>query len=172
MQTRLPAPDRTRAAARPAAPAPTIATSNFTLLFDDLTPGQLPDQLHLLVDLRLGGAVAEDAAEVVDFRRYELVVLRKEAAGRALKVALRYRDLLRDSFALLVHDDFPTHEACRNHPIACRSPFARIHCDLFGNHAGRTADAAAKGQRVLHEGLPLRSAAAQRAPKPVDMCRS
>src|SRR5688500_1837806 len=172
MQTRLPAPERMRAAARPAAPAPMIATSNFTLLFDDLTPGQLPDQLHLLIDLRLGGAVAEDAAKVIDFRRHQLVVFRKEAAGRALKVALRYRDLLRDSFALLVHDDFPTHEACRNHPSAPGSPFARIHCDLFGNDPGRTADAAAERERVLHEGLPLRNAAAQRTPQPIDMCRA
>src|SRR5687767_2832364 len=105
MTTRRPAPESTRAAARPAAPAPMIATSNFTLLFDDLTPGQLPDELHLLVDLRLGGAVAEDAAEIVDFRGHELVVFREEPAGRALKIALGYRDLLRDSFALLVHDD-------------------------------------------------------------------
>src|SRR5687767_2740264 len=106
MQTRFPAPESTRAAARPAAPAPMIATSNFTLLFDDLAPGQLPDQLHLLVDLCLCGTVAEDAAEIVDFRGHQLVVLREESAGRALKIPLGYRDLLRDSLALLVHDDF------------------------------------------------------------------
>ena len=106
MQTRRPAPESMRAAARPAAPAPMIATSNFVLLFDDLTPGQLSDELHFLVDLRLSGAIAEDAAQVIDLRRHELVVLRKQARRGALKIALRYRDLLRDSFALIDHDDF------------------------------------------------------------------
>src|ERR1043166_3203739 len=65
------------------------------LFVEDLTPRQLPHELHLLVDLALRRFVAEDAAEVVDFRGDELVVLGEKTLRGALEVAFRHGDLLR-----------------------------------------------------------------------------
>src|SRR6185503_13059830 len=94
-QTRLPAPERTRAAARPAAPAPITAQSYLTRFTerrscgihaargssfaDDFAPGELADELHLLVDVHLCGLVAEDAAEVIDLGGDQAIALREEA---------------------------------------------------------------------------------------------
>src|SRR5438094_5424257 len=84
----LPDPERSRAAASPAAPPPMMITSTRSdtsaSFADDFGPRKLAHLLHLLVDLRLSGLFAEDAAEVVDFRGDELIVLRQEADGGAL----------------------------------------------------------------------------------------
>src|SRR5438034_11724659 len=61
--TRRPAPDRSRAAARPAAPAPMTMTS--VLLADDLRPWQAAHGEDLLVDGVLRCPIAEDSAKVI-----------------------------------------------------------------------------------------------------------
>ena len=66
-------------------------------------PGKLADLLHLLVDLRLRRLLTEDPAEVVDFGRDELVVLRQQANGGILQVALRHGDHLGGSGRLISH---------------------------------------------------------------------
>jgi len=124
-QIRLPAPERDRAAASPAAPAPMMATSYLVTapasagdvpegrslprtrsgVADDLVPGKPADQHHLLVDLPLRGAVAEDAAEVFDFRGDEAVVLRQEPDRSTLEIAFRDRNELRDFLDLQFHDE-------------------------------------------------------------------
>src|SRR5688572_29181785 len=79
-QTRLPFPESSRAAERPATPAPMTMTSNATaaptahrmpegLLADDLSPRQTTNEDHLLVDLHLRRFVAEHTPQVIDFRR-------------------------------------------------------------------------------------------------------
>src|SRR6266568_9498188 len=97
----FPDPERSRAAASPAAPPPMMITS--TSFADDFGPRKLADLLHFLVDLGLSGFFAEDAAEVIDFRGDELVVLRQEADSGALKVAFRHRDHLGGAQCFVSH---------------------------------------------------------------------
>src|SRR5438132_10531007 len=101
-QTFLPAPERSRAAARPAAPAPMTMTSNRScvmlseakhlageilrfaqhddscrkLLADDFSPRQLADGEHFFIDLALRGLLPQDPAKVIHFRRDQPVVFR------------------------------------------------------------------------------------------------
>src|SRR2546423_3665980 len=102
----LPEPERSRAAASPAAPPPIMITS--TSFADDFGPRKLADLLHLLVDLRLRGFFAQNAAEVIDFRRDELVVLRQEADSGALKIAFRHRDHLAGAQCFVGHTELAT----------------------------------------------------------------
>src|ERR1041385_3425563 len=77
-------------------PMPVVRESRTArLLAVNLGPGKLAHEQDFFVDVVLRGLVAEDAAEVVDFRGDELVVLRKETLRGALKVAFRHGDLLR-----------------------------------------------------------------------------
>src|SRR5438067_12686763 len=92
MTTCLPAPDKSRAAARPAAPAPMTTTS--TLFADDLRPRQLPHRQNLLVDVGLRRAIAEDSAKVVHLGRDQLVVFGKAAGRGVLEVAFGHGDHL------------------------------------------------------------------------------
>src|SRR4051794_25482500 len=92
-QTRRPAPESSRAAAKPAAPAPMIRTSKEAgtrgvvrmtcrraqLLGDDLGPGKFANGHHALVDVALRGLVAKHPAQIINFRRNELVVFRQES---------------------------------------------------------------------------------------------
>src|ERR1043165_2423710 len=74
------------------------------LLVENLGPRKLAHEHDLLVDLVLRGLVAEHAAQIVDFRGDQLVVLRKEALRGALEVAFRHGDLLRGAQGdLFVH---------------------------------------------------------------------
>ena len=57
------------------------------------------------VQVRGDEAVAEDAAEIVDLRGDQPVVLGQQAGRRVLQVALRDGDELRRSLDLSVHDD-------------------------------------------------------------------
>src|SRR6476469_9928036 len=77
--------------------------SPISLLVVNLRPRQLPDEHDFLVDLALRGFVAEDAAEIFDFRGDELVVLRKEALRGALEIAFRYGDLLQGTHEGFAH---------------------------------------------------------------------
>src|ERR1043166_5935656 len=125
MQTRFPAPDRSRAAAKPAAPAPMMTTSDFTqprkganrvlLLSANLRPRKRADEHHLLVDLSLRRLVAEHAAQVLDFCRDQLVVLRKEANRCALEVAFRDSDELWGPGDVLAHT-FPNDDCGSSNP--------------------------------------------------------
>src|SRR5437588_10680279 len=67
-QTRRPAPESSRAAARPATPAPTTIASKRSvpvrLLVVDLRPRQLAHENDLFVDLALRRFVSEDPAQV------------------------------------------------------------------------------------------------------------
>src|ERR1043166_6867009 len=82
-----------------------LQPNSYPLLVVNLAPRQLAHEHDLLVDLVLRGLVAEDAAQVVDFRGDELVVLRKEPLRGALEVAFRHGDLLRYAQCdLFVHD--------------------------------------------------------------------
>src|SRR5947199_7762715 len=88
MTTCRPAPDSSRAAARPAAPAPMTTTS--TLVADDLRPRQPSHGEDLFVDRRLRRAVAQDSAKVIHLGGNQFVVLGKEADRGGLKVAFRH----------------------------------------------------------------------------------
>src|SRR5438105_684881 len=101
MTTCRPAPDSSRAAARPAAPAPMMTTS--TLFADDLRPRQPPHSEDLLVDRVLRRAIAEDPAKVIHLRGNQFVVLREEADRGALEVAFGHGDHLRHSRDLIAH---------------------------------------------------------------------
>src|SRR5438132_11239342 len=101
MTTCLPAPDRSRAAARPAAPAPMTTTS--TLFADDLRPGQLSHREDLLVDVGLRRAIAEDSAKVVHLGRDQLVVFGEEADRGVLEAAFGHGDHLWHSRDLIAH---------------------------------------------------------------------
>src|ERR1051325_8142691 len=101
MTTWRPAPDRSSAAARPAAPAPMTTTS--TLLADDLRPRQPSHGENLLVDRRLRRAIAEDSAKVIHLGGNQFVVLGEEADRGGLKVAFGYGDHLRGSQNLIAH---------------------------------------------------------------------
>ena len=72
-------------------------------LADDFAPRQAPHELHFLIDVVLRRPVAEDSAEVVDFRRNEFVVLRQEANGGVLEVAFGNGNHLRRFSNLYVH---------------------------------------------------------------------
>jgi len=67
------------------------------LFADDLTPRQATDEHYFLVDLDLRRSVAEHTAKVIDFRRHQLVALRQETNGGALKIAFRNGDLFGSS---------------------------------------------------------------------------
>src|SRR5215468_1047328 len=95
MTMRRPAPESSRAAARPAAPAPTTRTS--VLLADDLRPRQPAHGENLLVDGVLRRTIAEDSAKVIHLGGNQLVVLGKEADGCGLEVAFGHGDHLRGS---------------------------------------------------------------------------
>src|SRR5207244_593996 len=101
MTTRRPAPERSRAAARPAAPAPMTMTS--TLFADDLRPGQLPHRENLLVDVVLRSPIAEDSAKVIHLGGDQFVVLGEEADRGVLEVAFGHGDHLRHSRDLIAH---------------------------------------------------------------------
>src|SRR5436190_6286237 len=102
MTTCLPAPDRSRAAARPAAPAPMTTTS--TLFADDLRPRQLPHRENLLVDVVLRRAVAEDSAKIIHLGGDQFVVLGEEADCGGLEIAFGHGDhLFRHSRGLIAH---------------------------------------------------------------------
>src|SRR6185369_7089472 len=73
------------------------------LLLKYFGPRKLAHEHDLLVDLLLRRFVAEDAAQVVDFRRDELVVLGEETLSRALEVAFRNGDRLRGTHELFAH---------------------------------------------------------------------
>jgi len=125
-QIRLPAPDSARAAASPAAPAPMMTTSYCTRhewcveraglgFSDDLAPGQLPHELHFLVDRFLRGSVAEHTPEVFDLGGNELVVLGEESEGGGLEVTFGDGDELGGLLELRLHDGGNAGSA-RNHP--------------------------------------------------------
>src|SRR5207247_5046654 len=93
--TRRPAPDNSRAAARPAAPAPMTTTS--TLLADDLRPWQPAHGKNLLVDVDLRRPVAEHSAQIIHLGGDQLVVLGEEADRGVLQVAFGHGDQFRRS---------------------------------------------------------------------------
>src|ERR1051326_7153664 len=76
------------------------------LLAVNLGPRKLAHEQDFFVDVVLRRLVAEDAAQVLDFRRDELVVLRKETLRGALEVAFRHGDLFRGAHhQMFVHGD-------------------------------------------------------------------
>src|SRR5437764_13538853 len=101
MTTCRPAPDSSRAAARPAAPAPMMTTS--TLFADDLRPWQPSHGEDLLVDRGLGRAVAEHSTKVFHLGGNQFVVLGKEADCGVLEVAFGHGDHLLHSRDLIAH---------------------------------------------------------------------
>lgn len=78
-------------------------TANRSGVSDDVTPGEAANEKDFLVDLHLSGPVAEHPAEVLDLRGHEPVVLRQQADGGTLQVALRDGDELRRSLDLRFH---------------------------------------------------------------------
>src|SRR5262245_33608213 len=101
-----PAPDSSRAAARPAAPAPMTMTSEGepTLLADDLRPRQLANGEDLLVDLHLRRALAQDSAKVIHLGGDQLVVFGEKAGSGVLEVAFGHGDHLWHSRGLIAHE--------------------------------------------------------------------
>src|SRR5262249_55810526 len=71
---------------------------------DDLGPRKAAHLLHLLVDLLLRRLLAEDATEVVDFRRDELVVFEQKANHGVLKVAFQNQDNFGRARQLVDHE--------------------------------------------------------------------
>src|SRR4051795_8914599 len=73
MQTRLPAPESSRADASPAAPPPMTMTSYRmrALLSHDLRPREMANGHHLLVNLDLRRFIAQHTPQILDFGRHQ-----------------------------------------------------------------------------------------------------
>src|SRR4051794_33387382 len=74
-------------------------------IVDDFRPGELANLHHLLVDLLLRSAFAEDASKVIDLGGNELVVLRQQTERGALQVAFGHGDGLGSFRDLFAHRD-------------------------------------------------------------------
>src|ERR1051325_211779 len=157
MMTCRPAPDSSRAAARPAAPAPMTTTS--TLFADDLRPRQPAHREDLLVDGVLRRAIAEDPAKVIHLGGDQLVVLGEEADRGVLEVAFGHGDHFRRSRALIAH-------GFSNGGIEHSNPgdrSERLSLPFSSDAITVRCDAAAEGERLLRRLDRLGTAAAERA---------
>src|SRR5678816_793948 len=144
MQCR-PAPDNSRAAARPAAPAP-MTTTSAVLFADDLRPRQLPHREDLLVDVGLRRPIAEDSAKVIHLGGDQSVVLGEEAGGGGLEIAFGHGDQFRHSRGLIAHEKSNDCSQESNPPknaSGLRLPFS-------GDSITHRRDAAPEGERLLH----------------------
>src|ERR1700686_1345485 len=83
MQRRWPAPESSRAADKPAAPAPMMMVAKRcgtlgVLLAHDFGPGELGDLEDLLLDLALRRLLSQNTAQVIHLGGHQLVVFRQE----------------------------------------------------------------------------------------------
>ena len=90
-----------------------------------LNVSQAADLLHFLVDLSLRRFLPQHPAEIVDLGRDELVVLRQQANGGILQVALGHGDHLGGSQWFISHTKLATKVGCESNPTAEITFFAR-----------------------------------------------